>query len=144
MDFEKLSEEFLRNNRLLHKARPHKNINDAFQGEAFILHFIAENGDNVLPGEISNVMDVSSARVATALNSLENKGLVTRQIDKEDRRRILVSLTQKGKDVANEHRQIVIKATAKMLGLLGEHDAKEYVRITERLAEIVSSFKEPL
>ncbi|MCL2085183.1 MAG: MarR family winged helix-turn-helix transcriptional regulator, partial [Oscillospiraceae bacterium] len=81
-------------------------------------------------------MRVSSARVAAALNSLEQKGLITRQINKDDRRKILVGVTEHGKKMAEKHRQDVIGVAAKLLNLLGEHDAKEYVRITGKLAEI--------
>ena len=142
MNYTELAMEFLKKMQVFHKARPHRNINEAFQGEAFVLHFIFLHGGDVLPGEISNEMDVSSARVAAALNSLENKGLITRQIDKSDRRKILVRLTQEGELLAEKHHQAVVEDAANMLTLLGEHDAKEYVRIISRLAEIIPQRKE--
>lgn len=141
MDYTELAAELLKKMQMLRKAKPQKNINEALQGESFALLYIALHGGDVLPGEISNEMEVSSARVATALNNLENKGLITRRIDKSDRRKILVSLTQEGKEIALKHHQEVLENAAKMLHLLGEHDAKEYVRITGRLAEIVPEHK---
>jgi hypothetical protein len=39
--------------------------------------------------------------------------------------------------VKEQHQEKVIRNTIKVLELLGEHDAKEYVRITGRLAEIM-------
>jgi len=139
MDYEKLADELLCKMQSLHRAGPQRNIDESLRGEAMILHFISRRGCGVLPGEIGQEMGVSSARVAAALNSLEVKGLITRQIDKSDRRRILVSITPEGS--ALEARQFleIVGEVARMLELLGERDAKEHVRIMGRLAEILMS-----
>ena len=70
---------------------------------------------------------------------LESRGLITRQIDPRDRRKILVGITPAGKTLAEKQQQAVLGGAAKMLALLGEHDAKEYVRLTSRVAEIMSA-----
>ena len=69
------------------------------------------------------------------MNKLESKGLITRQIDKNDRRKILVAITREGKAFAEKYQTAMIEDIAEMLGFLGEHDAREYVRIIGRLAE---------
>ena len=89
-----------------------------------------------MPREISHEMGISSARIAGTLNGLERKGLITRQIDTSDRRRILVDLTPKGKTLVEERRQEALERVTKMFSKLGEHDAREYVRITAKLAEV--------
>jgi DNA-binding MarR family transcriptional regulator len=136
MDYADLAAQFLRSMRLLHLTRPHKAMSESMQGEIFVLQYLYKQGDHVLPGEISSVMNISSARTAAALNSMEQKGLVTREINTHDRRQILVSITQQGKDLAHKHHREVIDNTAMMLSLLGEDDAKEYIRITNKLADI--------
>lgn len=142
MDYSELAVEWLNGMQSLHRVKPQRNINEAMQGEAFVLNYVASHHDVVLPGEISQEMDVSSARIATALNSLEKKGLITRQIDLNDRRKILVGITKEGKEFADKHRQKILSVIAKMLELLGEHDAKEYVRIMKKLAEILPAREE--
>jgi len=137
MDYSELAVKLLNNMRSLSKIKSHKNISEALHGEAFVLDYISRQNGDVLPGKIGQEMNVSTARIATALNSLENKGLITRQIDKNDRRKILIDLTQEGKDLAERHRQTIIKVAANMLELLGEHDANEYVRISGKLAEML-------
>ena len=142
MDYPALAVRLLDSMQALHRFRPQKHINEAMQGEAFVLRFLMTHemhGGGVLPGQISGEMGVSSARVAAALNSLESKGLITRQIDLSDRRKILVKITGEGKALARQQQQNVVAGAAKMLALLGEHDAQEYVRITGRLAEIASA-----
>ena len=142
MDYTELAAEFLDKMQALRRLKPQKNITESLHGETFVLHYISLHGDDVLPGEISNEMDVSSARIAAALNSLEKKGLITRQIDPSDRRKILVKLTPAGENMSQKLQQDVINEATKMLRLLGEHDAREYVRITGRLAEMMPIYKE--
>jgi len=141
MDYPALAVRLLDSMQALHKARPQKHINESLHGEVFALRFIALNGDDVLPGEISGEMGVSSARIAAALNSLESKGLITRRIDPRDRRKILVGITPEGKALAQQQQQAVVAGTSKLLALLGEQDAQEYVRITGKLAEIASAHR---
>jgi len=139
MDYHALAAQLMDSMQALHRMRSQKHLNESLQGEAFVLRYIAQHSSEVLPGEISSEMNVSSARIAAALNSLESKGLITRQIDLSDRRKILVSITPEGKTLAKEQERGVMEGTAKMLALLGEHDAEEYIRIMGRLAEIMSA-----
>lgn len=136
MDYEALAEKFLHSMFLIQKSGRQKRISESIRGETFVLFYIHEHGGSAVPGEISEIMNISSARIAAALNSLDKKGLITRQIDPSDRRRILVELTQKGKDMAEEHRRFGITDAANMLNLLGENDAHEFVRITAKLANL--------
>jgi len=144
MDYDELAVELLKKMQMLHMAKPQKDIAGSLQGETFILNFIAHHDGDVLPGKIGHEMDVSSARIATALNSLEKKGLITRQIDTNDRRKILVRITEEGKKISEKQLKKVVAVATKMLHQLGEHDAKEYVRITGRLVEIAPNCNELL
>lgn len=142
MDYYKLAEEFMRKMFMLNKAKPQRDLNDSLQGEAFALQYISFHDESVLPSEISNVMGISTARIAVTLNGLEQKGLITRRIDANDRRRILVDITPAGREKAEHRHKHMIEHTAKFLSLLGEEDAKEYVRITGKLAELIVKKKE--
>lgn len=144
MDYKELAFELMQNMHKIRQAGPQKQISESMQGEQFVLQFLAINKRSVLPSEISNKMGISSARVAAALNSLERKGMVTRQIDTSDRRRILVDLTPKGKALAEKHHQEAMEIMAGVLGMLGEQDARECVRITGRIAEFASQNKEKM
>ena len=137
VDYAALAVEFLSKTQLFVKDRLNKPIDEAVQGEGFVLYYIAFNNGCVFPGEIGHAMCVSTARVATALNSLEKKGLITRQIDASDRRKILVRITAEGKILAEKNYRNAVDVIVKRFTLLGEHDAKEYVRITGRLVEML-------
>lgn len=138
MDYRELARQFLHDSYQFRKHGMQRKIDETMQGEAFAILYILRQDGIVLPSEISNEMNISSARVAAMLNSLEGKGLISRQIDKSDRRRILVDLTQAGRELAEKHHQYVVNATVRMLEMLGEHDAGELVRIMGRLAGLAS------
>jgi len=133
-----LAAELLGNMKELFRAQPHRHMSEALHGSTFALHFIAMHEGDVLPGQLCQEMCVSSARVATALNNLESKGMITRRMDPQDRRKILVTITPEGRAFAEQQYHAVVEGLACMLGLLGEQDAQEYVRITRRLADITA------
>ena len=135
MDYTELASELLNCMGTVRRMKPHKHMEDSLQGEGYVLGYIAHNGGSALPGEIGRHMKVSAARIAAALNNLEKKGLISRQIDPNDRRQILVSITNEGRELTDRHQKHVLEDTARMLEFLGERDAKEYIRIMQRLAE---------
>ena len=135
MDYSKLADEFLEQMHIFRRLKPQQKLTESMHGEAMALHQIAKGGEQIIPSEISSAIGISGARIAATLNSLEKKGYITRQIDPSDRRRILVTLTDKGKVQEEAHRRQLSDAIEKMLRQLGEHDAKEYIRITRKMAE---------
>ena len=137
MDFQTLAEEFLRNMRSAQLASLGKHI-DVFRGEAFVLYFIKEMDGRTVPSHISYALGVSSARIAVALNSLEEREFITRRIDNDDRRKIIVELTPRGTKYVEELQMKQVERFQNILILLGEEDAKELVRIIGRLATTLS------
>jgi MarR family transcriptional regulator, organic hydroperoxide resistance regulator len=135
VEYEKLALEFMEIMHQMHKRKAQKLLNDSMHGEQFVLLYVSKSEGNVIPSDISNEMGISSARIAAALNSLEGKGFVTRQIDVDDRRRILVNLTEAGHEQVKQQTQMIMNMTSNMLRYLGEHDATEFVRIMKLLAD---------
>ncbi len=135
MDYTSLAHEFMGIMHQMRTRNTQKQISESMHGEIFVLNYINRHKGNVIPSDISSEVGISTARVAATLNSLESKGWITRKIDVNDRRRILVEMTLEGKEQVEQHFQMIMKTTTSMLEYLGEHDAKEYVRIMKRLAE---------
>ena len=123
---------------IMHKMRKRnsdKQISDSLRGEQFVLVFVAHSDGNVIPSDISAEMGISTARIAATLNSLESKGLITRRIDVNDRRKILVELTDAGRAKEAEHTNAIMRVMTRMLENLGEKDATEFLRILKKIAE---------
>lgn len=135
MDYTELAMRLMQNMFMLHKGKKHQEMNKSICGEPFVLEYIYMRKGDVLPSEISSQMEISSARIAATLRTLEKKNLISRQVDKNDRRRVLVTLTAKGKEETEKQHTKVLGDVTHMLESLGEQDAQEYVRIIGRLAQ---------
>ena len=85
---------------------------------------------------------VSSARIANILRALEAKGWVEREHSKTDRRRVHVTVTDKGFQVIEIKRREFEDRTAAFLEQLGETDTQEMVRLLRRANEIIDRNQE--
>jgi len=65
-------------------------------GRLCLLYTLQRIGRPALPSELGDDMEVTRANVSGLLAGLEKNGMVRREIDPSDRRRILVHLTPKG------------------------------------------------
>jgi DNA-binding MarR family transcriptional regulator len=139
MDYNDLAKQCLQTFFQFYRTRTNQMMNESMRGEAYVLQYIANHDGDVVPGDISDAMSVSTARMATVLKGMENKGWISRHFDTRDKRRTILTLTQNGEEQADQCRTRLLHATAKMLEYLGENDAKEYIRILRRLSE--SNFK---
>lgn len=136
MDYSALAAELMSKTAEMLKINGPKQAQTFLFGEMFILHFILHHQGEVTPSEISSAMNASSARVAMALKSMEGKGLIERRIDQNDRRKIIVTITEHGKSLIERHHNVLREKVEKILAELGERDALEYIRIVGRMIEI--------
>ena len=140
MCYTQLAEQLLENMILANRSKLLTQLSKIIHGETFALRMIAINS-SITPGDISKAAGTSPARIAAELNNLEHKGLITREIDPHNRRRILVHLTAEGEKAAEKNHGEVIGAAVTLLEQLGERDAREYVRIVGRLGELLGGEK---
>ena len=89
-------------------------------------------------GELSSRLSMTTSRVAAVLGSLQKKGLLERESDEEDRRRVMVSLTEAGDRLCEKRKRHFMSKISKMLAMLGE-DAPTFVHLLGRVFEITSS-----
>ena len=66
------------------------------------------------------------------LKSLEKKQLIKRRSDGEDKRRVNVYITAKGKQTTLEKHEEAIEQMEKSLQKLGEKDAKIFIELSKR------------
>jgi len=99
---------------------------------------VLEGSDGPLsPTVIAERMFVTTASTTSLLDTLEGRGLVTRLPDPSDRRRILVALTDAGRQAVDEFLpQIVALQTAALAGL-GETERKRLIASLAVIKETV-------
>ena len=83
-----------------------------------------------------------SLGVSSILRALEAKGWVEREHSKTDRRRVHVTVTDKGFQDLEIKRREFEKRTAAFLEQLGETDTQEMVRLLRRANEIIDRNQE--
>jgi DNA-binding MarR family transcriptional regulator len=112
----------------------HKNMFEhmtkATRGESFVLKFLAKSDSAVLPSELSAALQSSTARISAILRALEKKGEIVREIDRTNRRNILVTITEAGRKRAKEDMQKVYDHIAETFIAMGEPDTREFIRLT--------------
>lgn len=60
------------------------------------------NAIKLSAGELSREMGISESRMSKIIDSLEKKGYIQREINKEDKRKMMFSITEKGKEKVKE------------------------------------------
>ena len=136
MDYTELAERLFENMIGANKSSSFSKLSKTIHGEMFVLHLIDIHNGDITPSEIGKIANTSNARITAELNSLEKKGLVTREIDTNNRRRVIVHLTTEGEKVAREHHAHIMQETEELLFKLGERDAKAYIRIIGKIGRI--------
>ena len=98
------------NTRLLNKFLAQKNIT-AFNGEqGRILHVLWEN-DGISNRELSKKSGLAMSSLTTMLERMEEKKLLERRVDENDKRKILIFLTNYAKSLKSEYDEISDKMT---------------------------------
>ena len=93
------------NTRLLNKFLAQKNIT-AFNGEqGRILHVLWEN-DGISNRELSKKSGLAMSSLTTMLERMEEKKLLERRVDENDKRKILIFLTDYAKSLKSEYDEI--------------------------------------
>ncbi|MEH7251509.1 MarR family winged helix-turn-helix transcriptional regulator [Neobacillus niacini] len=136
MDYNALANELVRNMTKSPKMPFQKKVDDISQGERRILGYLTffKTG-GASSGELSEKLFLSTPRVASALKSLSKKGFIERNRDENDKRIVIVTITEAGKSFMLEEHEKAISMLEKTLEKLGEKDAQEFVRILNRIIE---------
>lgn len=98
------------NTRLLNKFLAQKKIT-AFNGEqGRILHVLWEN-DGISNRELSKKSGLAMSSLTTMLERMEEKKLLERRVDENDKRKILIFLTDYAKSLKSKYDEISDKMT---------------------------------
>lgn len=91
--------------------------------QAMLLNFLGEE-DRILSRSLGQKLQISSATMTGILDRLEKLALVERQPHPDDRRAILICLTDQGRNNAKEIHSIMVKANREFLGQLDSEQSE--------------------
>ena len=112
-------------------------VHNSTRGEMELLRTLMESGHELTPSQLAESSMVSSARVANILRALEDKGIVARKHSQVDRRVVLVSLTDEGRELCRRKQGEFDALIVSYLKALGPEDAKGLVRIVRRTQDFM-------
>ena len=106
MSYQKLAEELIEFfGQLKSGPIPPPNAMELSRGEIGILIYLVQHKNSASAGELSQELNLTTGRIATALKSLEKKKYVERRVDPDDGRRVIVYLTELGSQFTNNKKQ---------------------------------------
>lgn len=97
-----------------------------------------DSDENIRMSDIREQLYITKAAVSQMLGVLEKKGYITRDIDKNNRRTLIVTLTPEGKEALKYAEKGYDDAVTKIIMQLGVDDTKQFTRIINRLADILN------
>jgi DNA-binding MarR family transcriptional regulator len=86
---------------------------------------------------IQDRLHISKPAISQNLTSLEEKGLITRSINRHDRRRFDFELTEAGMTAAEQMHSYADERMASVLSQMGEGDVRELIRLLNKLGGII-------
>ena len=132
-EYEALARELMHSFDTRKKAPPHEEISAAMRGEMAVLQLLSQEMAPMTAGEVSKKLRMTTSRIAAVLGSLEKKGMILRQADSSDKRRVQVMLTAQGSAFCQQKREMVLRDMTHLLTQLGSEDARHFVRIMGRI-----------
>ena len=113
-----------------------ENFQRAHKGELFVLQYLSSRNAAVFPYELSAALQASTARVSALLGALEKKKQIERDIDKSNRRNILVNITDAGHERVKTEMRIIKESIYLIFSEMGETETAEFLRLTQRFSEL--------
>jgi len=100
---------------------------------------ISSNGVGMKVSDISSMLNVASPTITQQINNLESHGLVERAADKEDRRVVRISLTEKGEVLVQKASEAFLARLKGLMEFLGEEDT---IRLADLLIRVQTYFEQ--
>lgn len=110
---------------------------ESLRGENAVLTYLMRHVEEVHPGDIADTLSLVPGRMTDILKTLEKKGMIRREKDPEDGRRVLVRITPKGRRSVTERREQIREQYSGLYETLGLEDT---VRLIELLKKVTVYF----
>lgn len=106
------------------------------QGESGVLLYLLNAKSNVSQSELSENLGVTMPRIVAVINTLQNKELIEKKLDPNDKRKSIISITNKGKDNIIKKKKDAIKFIENVIKELDEQEIEQYIAISKKIEQI--------
>lgn len=111
-------------------------------GISNVLCFLMCADHEVTAGEISEYMNVSTARVAVLLKKMSDKGLIEKHTDPSDGRKVMVAITDSGKALFQEQQREILLYSSAVVDHFGAEKIKEFIDSCRQIRQIIDKVEQ--
>lgn len=127
----------------LHKRIVEREINQlGLHGSQHHLLMHLANYETVTQKELASQLKVSPASVAVSIKKLESEGYITKEMDREDNRFNKITITEKGKNMVEKSRQVVVKIDEAAFEGFSEQEVGWLSSMVERIYQNLENIPE--
>jgi len=99
---------------------------------------LAENG-TLTPSQIAQMLSADTSTITGLLDRLENKKLLKRTPDPDDRRALKVTLTKNGKELEDQMETLTADANREVLAVFSDDEQKQLMEYLNRIIKSLNS-----
>lgn len=114
--------------------------------EMALMKGIANNepasSENTTIADLQSYLFITKAAVSQMYKNLEQKGYLIRDVDKDNRRRLIVTLTPRGKEVLTAIERKMKLLLSHTISRFGEEDTIQFISFINRFADIAEEMKQ--
>jgi len=121
-------------------------VNNLNTREVYTMLRINEQKENLnqicFHEELEKHLAVTKSAISQIISSLEEKGIITRAIDNNDRRKFELSITGKGQELVEELRTTMDSVIKETITRFGEDNMRQFIRLFNQFADTLAAVKE--
>lgn len=111
-------------------------LKELSKNQPMVIKIIGMEGE-VMPSTIGKYTGMEKSSLTRMVDDLEKKGIAYRKTDPDDRRKVLVSLTEKGLRYYNYLNKITAEMADEILKFVDEKDVEDFVQSLETMVRIL-------
>lgn len=116
-----------------------KRADEIQAGIGAVLRLLSASSSPVTAGQISDALNISTARAAVLIRKMVEKGLVTKERGLLDARVTLVKLTDLGEKTIRERKDEMYHMIGKVIDQVGIERLSDFIEIAEEIKNITES-----
>ena len=122
----------------IHPVAFFRRMDETQAGIGAVLRLLHTSEEEITAGKISEVLNISTARVAVLIRKMAAKGLITKARSSVDARVTMVGLTELGVRTVEEMRREMYRQMGLVIDAVGEERLREFLKIATEIRAAVN------
>lgn len=124
-----------------HPTEFFKRMDESSVGIGAVLRLLDEADDAVTAGQISQIIGVSTARVAVLLKKMVTKGYIVKETGLTDARTTVVTLSDLGRETVKKKRNNMYRQIGAAIDKVGMERLIEFTAVLKEISSVLSDLQ---